>query len=88
VAQLLDPPRAGDLMRVRPRQHRHQHVRVIAGRARPAQAAAAIKRPGIHLLYRPDHQPHRMITRQPIPQARREQEHLVALDQTYRFAVA
>jgi hypothetical protein len=82
MAQLLDPPRGRDLMRVRPDQHRHQHVRVITRRAGPAERAHVMKRPGVHPLHRPDHQPHRMPGRQPVPHARREQKHLVTLDPT------
>jgi hypothetical protein len=78
VAQLLDPPRRGDLVRVRPYQHRHQHAGVIPGRPRPAGAPQRVERAGIQVIFHDgDHQPDRVTGRQPVPHRRREQERLV-----------
>src|SRR6202044_3182067 len=50
-------------------------------RARPAGPAPGMDRRGVQvLLHRPDHQPHHMIRRQPLPHVRRQQERLITID--------
>ena len=39
----------------------------------------------IHLLHRSDHKPRQMIRRQPIPQRRRQQKHLLTRPESMKF---
>ena len=79
-AQPLDIPRGNHPVRIRPHQHGHQHVRVITRRTRAARPPASMERRRIQVIfYHPDHQPHRMISRQPLPHIRREQERLITV---------
>jgi hypothetical protein len=60
-------------MRVRPHQQRDQHVLVITRRARPAGLAPGVEPAGIQVIFHhADHQPHRVIGRQPVPHIGRD----------------
>src|SRR5664279_1479910 len=66
-------------LRPRPHQQRQQHVRVIPGPPNPTGAAVPMERGGIDLPDRRDHQPHRMVRRQPLPHIRWHQEPLIPI---------
>ena len=77
----LDMPRRGHPVRIRPHQHRHQHVRVITRRPRALRSCAAhgTREVSMMLFHHRDHQPDRMIRRQPLTHIRREQERLIPI---------
>jgi len=75
----LDPPRGPHALRPRPHQQGQQHVRVIPGTTNPTRPAMSMHRGGVQLTDRRDHQPHRMIRRQPLPHIRRHQKLLIPI---------
>ena len=75
----LDHPRRPLPPRIPIEQQRDHHRRIVR---RPAMAIEAIdaKEPRqIHLLDRVQHKPRQMALRQPLPKARRQQQHLIAI---------
>jgi hypothetical protein len=79
----LDPPRRALPNRVGVEQHRDQHRRVISRPAMTVIAIPRIERRQIHRRHRVKHPPRQVILRQPIPQRRRQQKHLIPIS-TYK----
>jgi hypothetical protein len=75
----LDPTRRPIPARVRVEQQRDHHRRLIRRPSLPVVSIRAIKRAQIHLLHRAQNRPRQMILRQPIPQRRRQQQHLISI---------
>jgi hypothetical protein len=79
VAAPLDPPRRPLADRVGVDQQRHHHRRIVR-RAPPAVLAIALKERGeVHRFDGIEHKPREVILRQPLPQARRQQQLLLAI---------
>ena len=78
-AATLDPPRRALPDRVAVKQQRHHHRRLVrrAGPAHPADSR--VERRQIKPLDGVDHKPRQMPGRQPLAQARRQQQHLIAV---------
>ena len=75
----LDHPRRTLAPRVGVEQQRDHHRRIVRRTAMTIQAVGAIEARQIHLLDRRQHEPREMARRQPLPQARRHQQHLLAV---------
>jgi hypothetical protein len=79
VTAPLDSPRGAHPDRVGIDEQRHHHRRVMR-RATPAVIAIArVERADIHLRNRIEDEPREVILRQPLPQARRQQQLLLAI---------
>ena len=79
LAVALDPPRRALPDRVGVQQQRHHHRRLVRRATPPVSAIGAIKRGQIELAHGIDHTPRQVILRQPLTQARRQQQHLLAI---------
>jgi hypothetical protein len=65
--------------RVRVHQQRDHHRRVMRRAAVTIRAIVGVERGQIHLLDDRDHKPREVIRRQPVINARRQQERLIAI---------
>jgi hypothetical protein len=75
----LDPPRRPLTDRVDVEQQRHHHRRIVRRPTMTVGAIGRIKCGQIHLRDRVDHKPRQMVLRQPLAQARRQQQLLLAI---------
>jgi hypothetical protein len=72
----LDPPRRPLPERVGVEQQRDHHRRIVRRPTMPIRAVGGIERSQIELADCVDHKPSEMVLRQPVAQARRQQQHL------------
>jgi hypothetical protein len=79
VAAPLDPPRRPLADRVGIDQQRHHHRRIVRRPTPPVLAIAGQERPQIHRVDGIKHEPRQVILRQPLAQARRQQQLLLAI---------
>ena len=79
MTQPFDLPRRTLTMSHRVHEQRQQHVRVIAAPAHPTPLRPGVKRGGVQLADRLDHEPHQMIFREPVGHRRRQQERLLTI---------
>ena len=75
----LDPPRRTLPDRVRVHDQRHHHRRIVRRAAPPVRAIGSQERGQIELADRLDHKPREVILGQPLAQARRQQQLLLAI---------
>jgi hypothetical protein len=78
-AQLLDPPRRALPMGIAINHQTQQHPRVIALPAHRPQPTARLEPAHINLVQHRQQKPDEMLRRQPIPQIRRQQHHLIPI---------
>jgi hypothetical protein len=76
-AVTLDPPRGAHTGREPVQDQRHHHRRLIRRPAVTVSPIRAIEVTKIHVGHRADHKPRQMISRQPVPHVRRQQEPLI-----------
>ena len=79
AAAPLDPPRRAHPDRVGVDKQRHHHPRLVGRRAPAIAAIGGIERLRIQLAHGVKHEPGQVILRQPLTQARRQQQLLVAI---------
>ena len=75
----LDPPRRALPDRIRVDEQRDHHRRIMRRPAMTVGAIARIERGQIHLLNSVEHEPRQVLLRQPLPQARRQQQLLLTI---------
>jgi hypothetical protein len=78
-ARPLDRPRRTPPPRIRVKQQRDHHRRIVRRAPMPVPAIGGIERRQIHLLDRGQHEPRQVVLRQPIAHARRQQQHLLTV---------
>jgi hypothetical protein len=79
TAVTLDPARGAHSDRIRVDEQRNHHRRIVRRPPVAVLAIAAIKRRQIHLRDRLQHTPRQVLLRQPLPQARRQQQLLLTI---------
>ena len=79
AAAPLDPPRRALADRVRVHDQRHHHRRIVRRAAMPVGAIGSKERGQIELADHVDHKPREVILGQPLAQARRQQQLLLAI---------
>ncbi len=84
----LDRPRRTHLRRVREQDECHHHRRLIRRPTVTVSPIPGIERLKVHPPHSVDHEPRKMIRRQPLPHVRRQQESLLttALNEVLRHA--
>jgi hypothetical protein len=78
-ALALDHPRGALSLAVGVEQQREHHPRLVRRAAVTISAVGAIERRQIHLLGARQHEPRKVILRQPLPQIRRQQQLLITV---------
>jgi hypothetical protein len=78
-ASAFDHPRRAAAGSVRVQQQRHHHRRIVRRTAMPVLAIGAIEPGQVHLLNRRQNEPREMVIRQPLTQARRQQQLLLTV---------
>ena len=79
LAVALDPPRRALPDRVRVQQQRHHHRRLVRRTTPPISAIRGVERSQIDLADGVDDTPRQVVLRQPLAQARRQQQLLLAI---------
>jgi hypothetical protein len=75
----LDRPRRAHPDRVGVDEQRHHHRRIVRRATPPVIAIRRVKRRQVHLRDGVEHEPHQVLLRQPLAQARRQQQLLLAI---------
>ena len=84
----LDRPRRPPPHGIRVKQQRHHHRRIVCRPTVPVLPVTRVERRQVHLRHGVDHKPRQMAVRQPLAQARRQQQLLLTVthDEVLRHA--